>query len=221
MGVFRKYIFDKHNSVKRDYLDRMLNNKPKCVKLAKKFGYAYWDGSRRTGFGGYKYIDGYWTKLAKNLIKDYKLKDKSKILEVGCGKGFLLHELKKINPKFNVSGFDISRYALKRSTSLVKKNLYYQKAQSRYKYKNKEIDFLLSINVLHSLKIYDFEKAINEINRVSKKSYIVVESYRNEKELFNLQCWNTVGECFFDPSEWKYLFKKLRYNGDYEFIFFQ
>ena len=71
------------------------------------------------------------------------------------------------------------------------------------------------------LKIYDFEKAINEINRVSKKSYIVVESYRNEKELFNLQCWNTVGECFFDPSEWKYLFKKLRYNGDYEFIFFQ
>ena len=66
------------------------------MKLAKKFGYEYWDGSRRTGFGGYKYIEGHWTKLAKNLIKNYKLKDKSKILEVGCGKGFLLHELKKL-----------------------------------------------------------------------------------------------------------------------------
>ena len=68
---------------------------------------------------------------------------------------------------------------------------------------------------------HDFEKAIKEINRVSKKSYIVVESYRNEKELFNLQCWNTVGECFFDPDEWKYLFKKNNYKGDFEFIYFQ
>lgn len=221
MGILKNYILDKHNSVKRDYLDRMLNNKPRCVKLAKKFGHEYWDGSRRTGFGGYKYIEGHWTKLAKNLIKNYKLIDTSKILEVGCGKGFLLHELKKINPKFNVSGFDISKYALKRATSLIKNNLYFQKAQNKYRYKNKEIDFLLSINVLHSLKIYDFEKAIKEINRVSKKSYIVVESYRNEKELFNLQCWNTVGECFFDPDEWKYLFKKNNYKGDFEFIYFQ
>ena len=58
MGVLRKYISKKHNSVKRDYFDRMLNNKPKCVKLAKKFAYEYWDGSRRTGFGGYTIYRG-------------------------------------------------------------------------------------------------------------------------------------------------------------------
>lgn len=221
MGILRNYVSKKHNLVKRDYLDRMLHNKPRCVKLAKKFAYEYWDGSRRTGFGGYKFIEGHWTSLVKKFVKDYNLKDKSKILEVGCGKGFLLHELKTLNSKFIISGFDISKYALKRSTNLIKKNIYYHKAQNKYKYKNNEIDFLISINVLHSLKIYDLEKAFREINRVSKKSYIVLESYRNEKELFNLECWNTVGECFFDPDEWKYLFKKYKYKGDYEFIFFK
>ena len=145
MGILKNYILDKHNSVKRDYLDRMLNNKPKCVKLAKKFGYEYWDGSRRTGFGGYKYIEGHWTKLAKNLIKNYKLKDKSKILEVGCGKGFLLHELKKINPKFNISGFDISKYALKRATSLVKKIYIFKKLKINTNTNTKKLIFFYQL----------------------------------------------------------------------------
>ena len=134
------------------------------------------------GFGGYKFIEGHWTDLVKRFVKDYNLKDNSKILEVGCGKGFLLHELKTFNSKFIVSGFDISKYALKRSTNLIKKNIYYQKAQNKYKYKNKEIDFLISINVLHSLKIYDLEKAFKEINRVSKNLILfsrVIEMKKN------------------------------------------
>ena len=71
------------------------------------------------------------------------------------------------------------------------------------------------------MKIYDFEKAINEINRVSKKSYIVVESYRNEKELFNLQCWNTVGECFFDPMNGNICLKNINTKEITNLYFFQ
>ena len=37
---------------------------------------------------------------------------------------------------------------------------------------------------LHNLEIYEIEKAIQEIMRVSKR-YLMVESYRNELELFN------------------------------------
>ena len=221
MGTLKNYIQKKHNSAKRNYLDRMLNNKPKSVKLAKKFSYEYWDGSRRTGFGGYNYIKGYWDSLVIKLIKDYKLKNNSKILEVGCGKGFLLYDLKKKKSNFKIHGFDISKYALDKSPKQIRKYLYIQNANSRLHFRKKEIDLLISINVLHSLKFYDLEKAFKEINRVSKKSYIVVESYRNEKELFNLQCWNTVGECFFDPKEWKHIFKIFNYKGDYEFIFFK
>ena len=71
----------------------------------------------------------------------------------------------------------------------------------------------------YSLRLFDF-KAIQEINRVSKQSYIVLESYRNEKELVNLR-WATVCELFFDVEEWKFLFKEYGYKGDYEFVFFE
>ena len=33
--------------------------------------------------------------VAKKIIKTYKLSNNSKILDVGCGKGFLLYEIKK------------------------------------------------------------------------------------------------------------------------------
>ena len=85
----------------------------------------------------------------------------------------------------------------------------------------KEIDLVISLNVLHSLRLFDLKKAIHEINRVAKQAYIVVESYRNEEELVNLQCWNTVGQCFFDVDEWIYLFDEFGFKGDYEFIFFE
>ena len=80
---------------------------------------------------------------------------------------------------------------------------------------------VISINTLHNLKLFDLENSIREIQRVGKKKYLVVESYRNEEELVNLQCWNTVGQCFFDVEEWIYLFGEFNYLGDYEFIFFE
>ena len=108
-----------------------------------------------------------------------------------------------------IYGFDISQYALEKNLDTTKPHVYCQKAQDKYKYKDKEIDLVISLHVLHSLRLFDFEKAINEINRVSKQSYIVLESYRSENELVNLQCWATVCECFFDVDEWIYLLKKL------------
>ena len=87
-----------HISTKRDYLERMNNSKISCMKEAKKYGKKYWDGNRKFGYGGYKYIPNRWTKVAKRIIKKFKLNNKSKILDVGCGKGFLMYEIKKILP---------------------------------------------------------------------------------------------------------------------------
>ena len=106
------------------------------------------------------------------------------------------------------------KYALEHNKDLTKSNVYYHKAQDPYKYKDKEIDLVISLNVLHSLRLFDLKKAIHEINRVAKQAYIVVESYRNEEELVNLQCWNTVGQCFFDVDGWIYLFDEFGYKGD-------
>ena len=161
----------------------MMNDKAKCVKIAKKYDFHYWDGSRRTGYGGYKYIPGHWKGMAKQLIKDYKLKSGSKVLDVGCGKAFLLHEMKLLEPGLEIMGFDISKYALENNTEITKPHVYFQKAQDKYRYNDKEIDLVISLNVLHNLKFFDLKKAFFEINRVGKQAYIVVESYRNEEEL--------------------------------------
>ena len=104
-----------HNLSKRNYLQRMLNDKPHASDIAKKFGKDYWDGDKKFGYGGYKYIPNRWSKFASKLIKKYKLKNSSKILDIGCGKGFLLADIKNLLPQIDVTGYDISSYAKKSS----------------------------------------------------------------------------------------------------------
>mgnify|MGYP001177226579 CR=1 FL=1 len=218
--MLRNIISSQHRKTKRNYIERMINDKVKCMKIAKKYNFHYWDGNRKYGYGGYKYIEGYWTNIAKKIISIYKLNNTSSLLDVGCGKAFLLYEIKKILPKIRIVGFDSSKYAIKNSKKEIKKNLFIHKAQNKFKFKDYEFDLAISINCIHNLEIFDLEKCIKEITRVSKKSYIATESYRNEKELFNLQCWALTCESFYSKSEWIWLLKKFGYNRDYEFIYF-
>jgi cyclopropane fatty-acyl-phospholipid synthase-like methyltransferase len=88
------------------------------MTISKKYGHDYWDGNRKFGYGGYKYIPGRWEQVAKKFIKKYKLNNQSKILDLGCGKGFLLFEIRKILPKIQITGIDISNYGLKNSNGL-------------------------------------------------------------------------------------------------------
>jgi ubiquinone/menaquinone biosynthesis C-methylase UbiE len=220
MGKLKKIITSLHTSTKRNYLSRMNDNKVKCMKKANKFDYNYWDGSRKYGYGGYKYIPGRWSKVAKKIIRNYKLNSKSKILDVGCGKGFLLKEIKNILPGIKIVGFDISKYAIKNSHPDIKKFLFKHDVRKRFPFKKKYYDLVISINTLHNLSLYDLSFALMECQRVAKNKYVVVESFRNEEELFNLQCWALTCKSFFSPEEWKWIFKKNSFNGDFEFIYF-
>lgn len=219
MGSLKNIVTSVHESTKRDYFGRMKDDKVHCMQVARKFDKEFFDGARRYGYGGYQYIENHWAKVANQLIDDYGLKDGSKVLDVGCGKGYLLYEIKKINPKIQVAGFDISKYSIDNSHPEVKSNLFVHKAQDHFPLADKEFDLTISLATLHNLKVYELKKSLNEISRVSKQSYIMVESYRNELELFNLECWALTCEAFFDPTEWKWLFDLFDYKGDYEFIF--
>ena len=217
----QKKIFSSfHKKTKRNYVERMFNKKIICMNVARKFSFDYWDGLRKYGFGGNKYIPNLLTPVAKKIIKTYNLNNKSKILEVGCGKGYLLYEIKKILPNIKIYGFDISKYALKNSKSEVKKYLFHHLAQKKYKFEDKYFDLVISLNTLHNLQIFDLNKSLAEIERVGKKKFIVVESYKNTRQLFNLQCWALTCQSFFSYNEWKWLYKKLKYKGDFEFIYF-
>ena len=113
MGNLLNFITSYHQSTKRDFFGRMKDEKVKCMKVAKKFDKDFWDGERKYGYGGHKYIPGRWNSVAQDLIKRYDLTAGSKVLDVGCGKGYLLKEMMNIQPKLIVYGFDISEYAIK------------------------------------------------------------------------------------------------------------
>tara|TARA_B100000963_G_C22633703_1_gene676353 strand:- start:1982 stop:2644 length:663 start_codon:yes stop_codon:yes gene_type:complete len=215
------FISSLHKSTKRNYIERMVNKKVECIKVAKKYDFHYWDGKRKYGYGGYKFIEGRWSKVAKKIIRFYKLNNKSRLLDVGCGKGYLLYEIKKILPNIRISGFDISAYAIKNSKKEIKKYLFKHDVKNKFPFKRNTFDLVISLGCLHNLKIYDLENSLHEISRVGKNQYIMVESFRNDRELFNLQCWALTAESFLHVSEWKWFFKKIRYKGEYEFIFFE
>ncbi|VAX14597.1 SAM-dependent methyltransferase [hydrothermal vent metagenome] len=220
MGQLRDFVTPLHQATKRDVLARMIDDKVQCMEIAKQYGEDYWDGDRRYGYGGYKYMPGRWKPVAEALIKTYELGPGSKVLDVGCGKGFLLDELLLLEPKLQVTGFDISEYGLSCASDLVKPHLFKHKAETRFSFADKSFDLVISLGTLHNLRLFDLKVAVNEIERVGKQGYVMLESYRNEQELFNLQCWALTCESFFDKDEWIWLYDHFGYTGDYEFIYF-
>lgn len=220
MGRELQIVTALHQSTQRDYLGRMVDDKVRCMEIARDYGQQFWDGERRFGYGGYKY-DGRWERVARALIDAYQLPEDARILDVGCGKGFLLYELQKLLPKAEIKGFDLSKYALENAKPEIKAQLFVHRAEAAYPYADDSFDLVISLTTLHNLQINQLKAALNEMERVAKNKYLVVESYRNPKELFNLQCWALTCEAFFRPAEWVWLFDQFGYSGDYEFIFFE
>lgn len=220
LGLRKYYVNFRHKKVKRNYIQRMKNKKIEAMKISKKFGFQYWDGDRKYGYGGYKYIKGYHTYLAKKLIKNYNLNKNSKILDLSCGKGFLAYELQKELNSKNIYASEYSKYAIKNSKKELYNKVFYQDLRKKIKSDNNEFDLVICINVLHNLKINQINKTLKEIERISKEKFLCVESYENEKQQFNLQCWALTAETLIDTDGWKWLFKNSGYSGDFEFIFF-
>ena len=209
-----------HMATKRDYLGRMNDSKVEAMIIAKQYGAEYWDGDRKYGYGGYKYLPGRWAPVASKLIEIYKLKAGSKILDVGCGKGFLLYEMQLINPEIEIYGFDSSQHGLDSLHPDLVGKFHKQKAQETFPYPNKFFDLVISLGTFHNLHLPELEKAVTEVQRVGKSGYIMVESFRNEQEMFNLECWALTAETLLSVEAWEWLYKKFDYTGDYEFIYF-
>jgi SAM-dependent methyltransferase len=210
-----------HKSSKRDYLARVLaGNKAGFAALAKKFDVEYWDGDRNTGYGGYRY-DGRWGPVAQALIERYRIQPGQRILDVGCGKGYLLYELAQLIPDLKIACLDISRYALAHAKEEIKPFLQPGDAQ-QLPFPDASFDLVISLNTLHNLFLPGLFRALAEIERVGHSGkYILMDSYRNEQEKVNLLYWQLTCECFFTPEEWECIFRQAGYTGDYGFIYFE
>ena len=221
MGNLVNFISKLHMSTKRNYLDRMINNKVECMNISKKFEFDYWDGERKYGYGGYKYIPGRWTTVAKELIGFYKLDENSKILDIGCGKGYLLYEISNLIPNIHITGIDYSDHAIQNSKKEIKDCIFKFDARENLPFGDNEFDLALSLGTFHNFKINELHVSLPEMERVAKKGYLMLESFRNNQELFNLQCWALTAESFHSVDEWIWIYNHFGYYGDYEFIFFE
>jgi SAM-dependent methyltransferase len=220
VGEHLNIVTPLHLATSRDYISRMMDEKVHCMHVAQEYGKDYWDGDRRYGYGGYKYLPGRWEPVARELINRYSLTNRSTVLDVGCGKGFLLFELHQLLPEMKLLGFDISTHGLSEARPEIQNSLFLQSAEEKYPLDDKSVDLVISLGCLHNLTLLGLEKALSEIERVGHQNYIMVESYRTNEELFNLQCWALTAQSFFTPAEWIWIFERMSYTGDYEFIFF-
>lgn len=219
--AYRDFVSLIHKSTKRDYLARVTQrDKAEVAELAIQYGYDYWDGSRETGYGGYRY-DGRWRKVADAMRDTYGLKPGMRVLDVGAGKGFLMHDLMESVPGLEVEGIDISAYAQAHAMETVRDRIKVGNANS-LPWPDKHFDLVISITTLHNLYIHDLFAALGEMERVGRGGkYLCVEGYRNEREKVNLMYWQLTCRAFHTPAEWEWIFDRAGYTGDHEFIFFE
>jgi SAM-dependent methyltransferase len=212
-----------HKATTRDYLARVNDPdypKAKAAELAKQWGYDYWDGDRRICYGGYRYMPGRWAPVARAMVDHYQLKPGDRVLDIGCGKGFQLYELTQVLPGLQVRGLDVSTYAIENAHPEMK-DLIDHGTAARLPYEDQAFDYVFSINTLHNLHNRDLDAALREIERVGKRKYICVESYRNETEKANLLYWQLTCEQFNSPDDWQWWFETTGYSGDHSFIYFE
>ena len=219
--AYLDFIGDLHRSTRRDYVQRVVeHDKAESAEVANRFGAEYWDGDRRYGYGGYRY-DGRWLPMAEAMAAHYGLAPGMRVLDVGCGKGFLLHELTRAVPGIEIAGLDVSEYAVANAKEEVRPFLQTGNA-TRLPWPDAAFDFVVSLGCLHNLYNYQLDAALREIERVGRgAAYVMVESYRNEREKANLLYWQLTCRAFHTPAEWEWIFARAGYTGDYGCIYFE
>ncbi|HEY0322897.1 MAG TPA: class I SAM-dependent methyltransferase [Pyrinomonadaceae bacterium] len=184
-------------------------------EVSRQFGYEYFDGNRMYGYGGYNYHPRFWQGVVRRIRDYYELADDASLLDVGCAKGFMLHDFKELLPNLSVAGIDISEYAIENALADVKPYLRVGNAKE-LPYEDNSFDLVLSINTIHNLPLEECKQALREIERVSRKhAFVQLDAYRTEEQKQRLEEWVLTCKTYMHVEEWKELFKEIGYTGDY------
>lgn len=208
-------LLKNYPKAKRNLEERLESKTEEVRSVARKFDKDFFDGERQYGYGGFSYNPKYWSRVVKDFVDYYDLKDGSKILDVGCAKGFMLYDFKKYNNTFDLHGIDISSYAIQNSINEVKANLKVGDAKS-LPYDDNTFDLVIAINTIHNLDKNDCAISLKEITRVSKKNaFLTVDAYRNEEEKTKMDAWNLTAKTIMSVEDWIKFFEENQYKGDY------
>ena len=187
--------------------------------IARKFDVEYYDGDRLTGYGGYGYSPRFWTDTVAHIVDVYSLNNDSKILDIGCAKGYMMHDLSLLIPKAEIKGIDISQYAKDNAIESMQENITVSNANN-LPFPDDYFDLVIAINTLHNLPLIDCKQAFREINRVTKNnSFIMNDAWRDKKGKESMLNWNLTALTYMSCDDWKELFKEVNYKGDYYWFF--
>ena len=200
---------------KRDIKQRGAEKTREDRELARKFEKDFFDGDRRNGYGGFSYNSRFWQPVVPDFKKQYNLSKDSKVLDVGCAKGFMVHDFSEMIPGIEVQGIDVSKYAIENCMPSVKD--FVQVADAReLPFEDNSFDLVISVTTVHNFDREECIQALQEIERVSKKNaFITVDAYRNDLEKEAMHAWNLTAKTILHVDEWKKLFEEAGYSSDY------
>lgn len=200
---------------KRNLDERAAGKTDEDRALARKFGQEFFDGDRRTGYGGFSYNPRFWQPVIPTFIEHWGLTGQSSLLDVGCAKGFMLHDLKELIPGISVKGVDVSEYAITNAFPTVIDDVQVADAR-RLPFPDKSFDVVVAINTVHNLDRSDCIRALSEIERVARgRAFITVDAYRNDEEMRRMYAWNLTARTILSVDDWIKLFAEAGYTGDY------
>lgn len=187
--------------------------------IARKFDIEYFDKDRLTGYGGYEYNPRFWTETVRYIKEFYNLDNNSKILDVGCAKGFMMHDLSLILPEAKIMGIDVSSYAKEHAIDSMKENIITCSANN-LPFEDNSFDLVIAINTLHNLPLIDCKQAFREINRVSKgNAFVMNDAWEDDLGKQAMLKWNLTALTYMSCEEWMKLFNEVGYQGDYYWFF--
>ena len=212
-------FLDSVPKVVRDIEARKVNKEANRQE-ALEFGHAYFDGTREQGYGGYTY-DGRWQQVAARLIDHYGLKAGDRVLDVGCAKGFLVHDLRAALPGLEVLGVDVSTYALAQAHPGAAPHVMLADCRA-LPFEAASFDLVLAFNTIHNLVHDECALALREIVRVSRGSaFVQVDSYRDDSERALFEDWMLTAQTYLKPDGWHEMFAATAYDGDYYWTILQ
>jgi len=208
-------LLKNYPKTKRNLDERAAEKTEEDRAVARKFGKDFFDGDRKHGYGGFNYMSRFWTPVIPDFQHHWDLTTDSSVLDVGCAKGFMLYDLKEKIPGIIIAGVDVSEYAIENSKLEVKEFLKVADARE-LPFDNNSFDVVIAINTVHNLELDECTQAIKEIQRVSKRgAFITVDAYHNEEEKQRMDKWNLTAKTILSAEDWKSLFAKVGYTGDY------
>ena len=187
--------------------------------VARKFDVEYYDGDRLTGYGGYGYSPRFWTDTVAHIVDVYSLSNDSKILDIGCAKGYMMYDLSLLIPEAEIKGVDISQYAKDHAIEPMKENIVVSNANN-LPFPDDYFDLVIAINTLHNLPLIDCKQAFRGINRVTKNnSFVMNDAWKDDKGKRAMLKWNLTALTYMSCDEWLNFFKEVEYKGDYYWFF--